>query len=210
MSCFKERLLGALVLSCCLVWVATPSKPFQAASFSLAEAAGLAGGPEEAGEGKKEEHELLFKIVNFALLAGGLFFLLRKPAAEYFAQRSAAIKKSLEEGRKALEDSQAQLAAVEEKLKNLEQEIAAFKASAEREMEAERQRLRQAAAEEAEKILESARLQMETSSRAAILELKAHLAQQVLALAEEMIRKRLDEAGRERLVRQFIARVNSP
>jgi F-type H+-transporting ATPase subunit b len=138
---------------------------------------------------------------------GALAFVLRKPLADFFAQRSASIRKGLEEGRKALEASQAQLKTVEEKLLHLEEEIAAFKASAAREMEAERQRLKLAAAEEAEKILQSARAQTEAAVRAAKLELKSYAAAQAVELAEEIIRRRLDEAGRKKLVGDFLARV---
>jgi F-type H+-transporting ATPase subunit b len=134
---------------------------------------------------------------------------LRKPLADLFAERSASIRKGLEEGRKALEASQAQLKTVEEKLQHLEEEIAAFRASAGREMEAERQRLKLAAADEAEKILQSARAQSEVAVRAAKLELKSYAAEQAVGLAEEIIRRRLDEAARNQLVSDFLARVES-
>jgi F-type H+-transporting ATPase subunit b len=168
----------------------------------------------EGSETAKEEsseppHELLYKIINFAILVGGLGYVLRKPLAEFFSSRSASIQKSLEEGRKALEASQAQLKIVEEKLKGLEAEIAAFKASALREMEAERLRMQQAEADEAERILESARNQTSVAVRAAKLELKRYAAQKSVALAEEMIRARLDDSGRKRLVTQFVATIES-
>ena len=168
-------------------------------------------GSEPAAKEEKSEppHELLYKIINFVILVGGLGYLLRKPMAEFFSSRSASIQKSLDEGRKALEASQAQLKAVEEKLRGLEAEIAAFKASAVREMEAERQRLQQASAEEAAKILESARAQMDTALRGAKLDLKNYAAQQSVTLAEELIRTRLDDAGRKRLVTQFVATLES-
>jgi F-type H+-transporting ATPase subunit b len=206
-----RRILLALILGGCLFGPSTAlgRRSSYLETRSLDSRLGLAKATEGAEEGKAEGHELIFKIINFALLAGGLIFLLRKPAAEFFAQRSASIKKSLDEGRKALEASRAQLDAVEEKLRHLEEEIAAFKASAAKEMEAERQRWQQGAAEEAERILASARAQMETSTRAAILELRTYAAQQALALAEEMIRQRLDDAGRQRLVSRFISRVES-
>lgn len=160
---------------------------------------------EEGSEkGKRETHEGLFKWINFLLLAGGLAFLLRKPAGEFFSQRLASIRKALEEGQRALEASQAQLASIEQKLQQLEQQIAAFKASATQEMQAERERLRQATAREAEKILDSARAQMDSATRAAKLELKVYAAQQALELAEEMIRKRLDDTGRRLLVSRFL------
>jgi F-type H+-transporting ATPase subunit b len=108
-----------------------------------------------------------------------------------------------------LEASQAQLAAVGEKLRRLDEEIAAFKASAVREMEVERQRLKQAAAEEAERALQAARAQLEMATRAARMELKAYAAQQAVELAEEIIRRQLDAAGRRRLVNQFIASLDA-
>jgi F0F1-type ATP synthase membrane subunit b/b' len=76
-------------------------------------------------------------------------------------------------------------------------------------MEAERQRLKLAAADEAEKILQSARAQSEVAVRAAKLELKSYAAEQAVGLAEEIIRRRLDEAARNQLVSDFLARVES-
>jgi F-type H+-transporting ATPase subunit b len=168
-------------------------------------------GTEPAAKEKNSEppHELLYKTINFVILVGGLGYVLRKPMAEFFSSRSASIRKSLDEGRKALEASQAQLQAVEEKLRGLEAEIAAFKASALQEMEAERLRLQQASAEEAARILESARAQMDTALRGAKLDLKNYAVQQSVTRAEELIRTRLDEAGRRRLVTQFVAQLES-
>jgi F-type H+-transporting ATPase subunit b len=160
-----------------------------------------------AAEEKNAEpaHELLYKVINFAILVGGLAFLLRKPLAEFFSSRAASIRKGLEDGRKALEASQAQLQKVEEKLRHLEEEIAALKASAAREMETERQRWRQLAAEEAARIVEAARTQMGTAVRGAKQELKNYVTQRAVTLAEALIHARLDEAGHKRLVSQFVA-----
>ena len=160
--------------------------------------------PPEAEQGFRETREEIYRWMNFLLLAGALVYLGRRPLAEFFAQRSSSVRKALEEGRKALENSLAQLSAVEAKLLHLEEEIAAFKASATREMESDRQRLREAAAGEAERITESARTQMELALRSAKLELRIQAAQQAVELAEQMIRERLDDAGRSRLVSRFI------
>jgi F-type H+-transporting ATPase subunit b len=156
-------------------------------------------------ENSEPPHDLLYKVINFVILVGGLGYVLRKPLAEFFTSRSASLQKALEEGCKALEASQAQLQAVEEKLRGLEGDIAAFKASAAREMEAERQRSQQASAEEAARILESARTQVGTALRSAKQDLKNYAAQQAVTLAEELIRTRLDDSGRRRLVAQFAA-----
>ena len=163
--------------------------------------------PEPSAEekGREPPHELLYKVINFVLLAGGLGYILRKPLAEFFSSRSASIRKSLEEGREAREAAQATLQGVEEKLKHLEEEIAEFKAAAASEMEAERQRLQQTTVEEAARILESARAQMAAAVRGAKLELKGYAAQQAVTVAEGLIRARLDDPGQRRLVGQFAA-----
>jgi len=202
-----RRALARGLLAACLLGLGgslTSARTFTL-HRSLAEARVAEGGAEGKGEGR----ELLYKFINLSLLIGALVYVLRKPLADFFAQRSASIRKGLEEGRKALEASQAQLKTVEEKLRHLEEEIAAFKTAAGREMEAERQRWHLAAAEEAEKILQSARAQTETAVRAARLELKGYAAAQAVELAEEIIRRRLDEAGRRKLVSDFLAEVES-
>ena len=180
---------------------AVPETPLRA--YSLHRGSATATDPERTGEeGKRQEQ--FFKVVNFLLLVGGLAFLARKPLGEFFAQRSASVRKALDEGRKALGASQGQLKTVEEKLRHLEGEIATFKASAVREMEAERQRLRQTSTEEAEKILESARIEIEKATRAAKIELRIYSAQQAVELAEEMIRQRLDDVSRRQLFSRFV------
>lgn len=186
-------------------------KPLVTAGVGVPRLAAIFQAPPEgeAEASNAETKELIYKTINFIILVGGLAFLLRKPLAEFFAQRSADIKGSLEEGRKALEASQARLTAIEEKLKHLEEEIAAFKISAAREMGADRLRVQQAAAAEAEKMLESARSRMETTTRAAKLELRYYIAGEALKQAEQMIHGRMDDTMRSRLVSQFVTKLDA-
>jgi F-type H+-transporting ATPase subunit b len=193
-----RQALTTLLLGACLLGFIGP---LRAGSLHLRYAAAPAEAGEEGGE---QGHGAIYKWINFVILAGGLVYLLRKPLAEFFAGRSASIRKSLEEGRQALEASEAQLRAVEEKLQRLEEEMAAFRTAAWREMEVERERLRQATAEETQKMLESVRAQMETATQQARVELKLYAAGQAVELAEKMIGERLDEASQQRLVGEFI------
>jgi F-type H+-transporting ATPase subunit b len=183
---------------------------------------GLAGivraaalGPEETAAAEHEEkseghkHELLFKWINFVILVGGLGYVLRKPLANFFVQRSASIQKSLDEGRKALEASQAQLQAVEDRLRRFEEEMASFRAAALEEMKAEREHLRRMTATEIEKLMDSLRVQMEVATKQARLELKLYGAQQAVEMARQMIGRRLDDAGQRRLVADFVARLEA-
>lgn len=194
-----RRVFLLLLFVTCLLG---PAQCHEAASNHFGQA--LALPPREAQESGERKHELAFKLINFLLLVGVLGYLLRKPLSEFFLQRSASIRKGLEAGRKALEASQAQFREVEQRLARLGEEIRAFRESAAREMQAERESLRQATREEAKKILDSARAQMETAGQASILELKKYAAQEALRLAEELLRERLDDSSRKRLVSRFV------
>jgi F0F1-type ATP synthase membrane subunit b/b' len=199
----RRALLTLLVLTCLLGF----------AGFVRADAAkpGSAPDAETATEGGHEAgHGALYKWINFVLLVGGLAYVLRKPAGEFFLQRSAGIRKSLEEGRKALETSQAQLRAVEEKLQHFEEAMAAFRAGALREMEEEQARIRKTTVGEAARMMESVRTQMDVAGKQAKLELRLLTAQLAVELAEKIIVQRLDEAGQRRLVNQFVARLETP
>ena len=153
----------------------------------------------EEAVSEEEEHEgesnldLLYKIINFAILVGGLSYILKKPLAQFFAERTATIRKELEEGRKALETSNSRLKSVEEKMDGLEQHIATLKETAEKEEAAERVRLKEAARREAERIEEAARNEIESATRVAKVELKSFAAQQAIRLAEEILRNRMDK-----------------
>ncbi len=184
-----------------VAWLLAPARRLSAKS-SLALLLVLAPeGAQEGGEGKYSEG---YKIINFVLLIGIAGFLLRKPLAGLLVQRSALIRKSLEEGRRALEASQAQLREAEQKLSRLAEEIRAFEEEAAREMRAERERLRKTTGEEAEKILESAQAQVEAATRVGIFELRKFAAQEALKLGEQLIRERLDDSSRKRLVGRFV------
>ncbi len=190
-----------LIVAVCLLGVAGGRR---AGAFSLGAMAAA-----EEGQGEEKGHGTVFKWINLALLVGGLGFVLRKPLAQFFLDRSASISKGLEEGRKALEAADAQLQAVEQKLKHFEEEMAAFRAGALKEMGEEHENLRRMAAQEAAKILDSVRVQMDVASKQARLELRLHAASLAVEMAEKMVIQRIDAPAQKRLVSQFLDRLGA-
>jgi F-type H+-transporting ATPase subunit b len=164
----------------------------------------------QSGESSGSSRDELFKLINFLIMVGVLVYVLRKPLSDFFADRLDSIHQALNQGRHAVEISEAKLAEIEYKLANVEREIAAFRAESEREMQAERERLKQSADLEAQRILEFAQVQIEAATRLAKAELKKYAAQQAVELAEALIRQRLDNTGRERLVGNFLAGLEKP
>jgi F-type H+-transporting ATPase subunit b len=163
----------------------------------------------EHGGGESHEASPIYRWINFAILVGGLAYVLRKPAAQFFAERTDSIRKSLEEGRNALSAAEEQLRAVEQKLQGFEKEMAAFRAAALKEMEDEHARMHKATEQEAEKMMESVRVQMDVASKQARLELRVYAAEQAVALAERFVAGRMDDARQKRLVSQFVEKLGA-
>lgn len=183
---------------------AAPSSISAAVPARIQPALLAAQAPAHEASSESTDHERLFDWINFIILVAVLVYVLRKPLAQFFAGRSSALEHDLEEARKAFEAARAQLAEAEEKMRRLDEHIAAYKAAAMREQETERERLRRAAEEEAQRVLASARAMIESATQAARLELKSAAAIEAVAMAERIIRERLDDAARARLVSQFL------
>ena len=194
-----SRALRAGLLAVCLLGA------FQISRASLLAAAPPAEKAEEAGS----SHELLFETINFILLAGFLVYLYRKRGRAFFNERSDTIRKSLEEGRQALERSQARLADAEKKLAGLRDEVKALKKRAEAEIADEQERMWQAAEDEARRIEEFAKARILAATNSAKLELKNYVVEQALEQARSKIQQRLDEESRKKLVGFFLADLSS-
>lgn len=154
---------------------------------TLAAASEAEGEHTQEGAGK----ELLFKWLNFILVFGALGYLLRKPAQKFFRGQRAAIRTAIQDAREARQQSQARLQEVEQRLARLEQEVEAMRKEAAANAAAEKQRIHEAAQREAERILATTRAEMDSTTRAARLELRAYTARLAVNLAEQSIQKRL-------------------
>ena len=198
-----SRALRAGLLAVCLL---AGLQAFRAPVFAAAPPAAQAA---EGGAGGEASHELLFEIINFTLLAGLLVYLYRKRGKAFFNERSEAIRKSLDEGRQALEASQARLADAEKKLAGFQDEVQALKKRAEAEIADEQERMRHAADDEARRIGEFAKARIQAEINAAKLELKDYVAGQALDQARGLIQQRMDEESRKTLVDFFLAGLSS-
>ncbi|HET7100177.1 MAG TPA: ATP synthase F0 subunit B [Terriglobia bacterium] len=194
-----KRVLRAGLLAVCLLG------SVQVFRAPLLAAVPPAGKAEESGS----SHELLFEIINFVLLAGLLGYLYRKRGQAFFNERSEAIRKNLEEGRQALERSQARLADAEKKLAGLQEEVRTLKQRAEGEIANEQERMRQAAEDEAHRIEEFAKARILAATNLAKLELKDYVVEHALEQARSRIQQRMDEESRKKLVGYFLADLNS-
>jgi F-type H+-transporting ATPase subunit b len=131
--------------------------------------------------------QILLHLLNFVILAGGLYFILYKPVKEFMAKREQHYKEIDDYAMKNRVEAEELRKAAQEKLDAAEEEIAAMHVKASDEIEAEKQRQLGEARAEARRILE-------TAGKTADLRTKKALAdanEDIRTLAVEAVRKML-------------------
>jgi F-type H+-transporting ATPase subunit b len=158
----------------------------------------------EEGGGTQERANDIFKWINFALVAVGLFWLFGKVLPSKFRASADAISFAITKATAAKAEADRHLREAEEKLARLEQEVAELRATAQREGVAEAERIRSAAQNDAQRVELAAKVEIEATERAARLELKAIAANLAVDGAESLLAKQLTPQVQEALVSAFV------
>jgi ATP synthase F0 subunit b len=173
-------------------------------TFAAEEAQHGASSGEHGGGHAESPLTAVWKWGNFLILFGGLGWYLRQPLREFLETRSRSIEEGLASGRLARESALKRMSEIENRMARLDDEVRALRAQAAREAEEERARILESAKVEAQKILEVAHREIEGLKQSARLELKAHVADLAVKLAEERLQKSVGSAENKRLVLRFI------
>ena len=126
-------------------------------------------------------------ILNFAVIAGVIFWAGRKYLPGMFSARTAAIQKAMQEAQKASEEARRRLAEVESRLMRLDGEIGMMRDAVEKEAAAEEARIQAAVKEDARKMVESAQQEIASAIKTARRELTAYAADLAVGLAQKQI-----------------------
>ena len=151
--------------------------------------------------GSVESAYWLCVIFNFAVIAAVIFWFSRKNLPGLFRDRTASIRRAMEEARQASAEANQRLSGIEQRLAKLNEEIAAMRSSAEKEAAAEEERIKAATADEAHKIADAAGQEIAAAAKSARRELKAYAADLAVTLASKQIH--VDPATDQGLVRRF-------
>ncbi|MBN1938231.1 MAG: ATP synthase F0 subunit B [Candidatus Aminicenantes bacterium] len=170
------------------------------AARSAAEEHGEAG-HESGGSG------FIWKVVNFAVLFGAMFFFLRKPLGAMLAKRVDVVREVLEDARQDREKAEAKLAEAQARAAALENEASRLKEQAAVEGREETKRIRALAVRETERIKTLASQEVAFQLQAGIRDLKEYTAELAAGLAEERIKKRLTQSDQSDLIDRSIERL---
>jgi F-type H+-transporting ATPase subunit b len=166
-----------------------------------------AASPALAAEGGAGE--LFFPLLNFALLLAVLVYFGRRPIMGFFNDRRLRIQEDLEAAAEQKRQAEERYAGWQRKLAHLEEEIAAIREASRDRAASEREHILADARASAERIRADATAAIEQELRRSRSVLREEAASLAIELAENLLRVQVSDADRERLVSEFIARVEA-
>lgn len=146
---------------------------------------------------------MFFEVVNFAVLAVLVGWLLAKALPKAFRNRTTVIQKHLVDARTATEEASIRLNSVEDRLSKLDEQIATMRAQAEKDAVAEEGRIKASVEEDKGKILEAAEQEIFAATALARREIQKFAAE--LAI-DQAAKKLVISAETDRLLIQSFAR----
>jgi F-type H+-transporting ATPase subunit b len=148
-----------------------------------------------------------YKVMNFAVLAIGLFLLLRKPVSQALNARIQGIKEQLVELESKKKAAEEELARYNEKLATLEGEAGEIVAEYIRQGEEARARILTEAESTAEKLEDQAKKNIEHEFNQAKARLQEEIIDKALLKAEEIIKSKISDDDQISLVDEYLAKV---
>ena len=148
-----------------------------------------------------------YRVLNFAVLAGALVFLLRKPLSQALDSRIKGIRAQLEDLEAKKAEAEKVLSEYNAKIARLSQESEGIVAEYVRQGNEAKARILKEAELSAYKLEEQARRNIENEFEVAKLRLQQDIFEKAMIKAEEIIKKNITADDQNRLVDEYLDKV---
>ena len=170
---------------------------------SLAYAAG--------GEGEGSSREMFidfaWRVANFVVLVGFLYWFLAKKIKEFFFERRQSIKATIDEKVAEKEETEKKFREYSAKLDKATEEISNIFELIKSQGTVEKEKIIEDAKKAAEKMKEDAQTRMEQEFKAAKNQLRAEAAKLSVEMAEEILKKNITQEHHEYMVKDYLDKV---
>lgn len=158
--------------------------------------------------GEHAEPPVMYKWINFAILAAGLGYVAVKSGGPALRGRAEEILDSLSAARRRSEETARKAAEMDRKMAGLQAQIEAVRQEAKQEMEREAGRIQAETAELLAKVEQHALQEIAAAGSAARKGLQVHAADLALSLARQKAQARLTPTVQDSLVDGFVRSLN--
>lgn len=147
-------------------------------------------------------------IVNFLVVFGALGFVLRKPVAKTFQERSKTVSDKVNAADKAAAKANQELRTWEDKWNAADNEIASYRKDTEERMKLHHEKAIQEAAEEAARIAKEATLVAQSEAVRAMQSVEREVIERVVGSARSFFRTNLSDGDKHSVVKDYLERVH--
>lgn len=152
---------------------------------------------------------LLYPTINFAILAGALFYFLREPTKSFVRTRHTTLKDELDRTQVKLVEAQRQYQDYTQRLSSMDAEITSLVQTVRSEAESSKVRILTEARRSADQIVIDSKRTAESLLTEFKDQVRVDLANQVIARTEAILKTKMTGDVREALKRDFSKQVES-
>ncbi len=150
-----------------------------------------------------------YRVMNFSVLALVLFFLLKKPASKALGDRIKSIKEQINDLEQKKGEAEKELEQFNQKLSLLEKEAEEIVEKYKQQGEEARAKIIKEAEAAADKLQDQARKNMDYELEEASKKIQGDILEKALAKAELMIQEQISKEDQDRLIDEYLQKVEA-
>lgn len=150
---------------------------------------------------------LTWRVINTVALIALLIYFVKKPLVTFFAERKDQIRRDLAEAVEQREAALRLLAEYKEKIAGMEKELDRMRVELRKAAESDSEKVMVNAERMSGAIVESAKMTAEQEVRKARESLRNEAVELAVQMAETMIREKITEKDRKRIVEDYLVKV---
>ena len=147
------------------------------------------------------------KVINFGVLVIALFFIAKKPVAEFFSSRAKGIEDEIKGLEQKKADAEKKLAEYQARFRSLDQESKKIVEEYIKQGEEAKIRILAEAEAQAAKLEAMAKRNIEQEFKAAKTKLQQEIAEKAMIKAEELIKASISSDDQDKLVDEYLKKV---
>jgi F-type H+-transporting ATPase subunit b len=152
--------------------------------------------------------DFLGKVINFTVLFGGLFLILRKPVKNYLEQRVKKEDFSIKEAMETRNESEEKLKSALSRLDVLSEKVRAIKDEAEQDGEKQKEKILESAQKEADRLKDMSKQEIESIYASVMKELRSYAAEVTIEEAAKRIKQRMTPKIQSAIIDRSIERLD--
>lgn len=146
----------------------------------------------------------LWKVANFAILAGALGWAAVRKGGPYFRSRTTEIQKGIAEAARVRQEAEARAAEIERRIAGLAADVETLRRTSREEMAGEGERIQAETAQLLARISSQAEQEIASAGKLARRELRAYSVDLAIEIATQRVHDRMSPQTQESLVGSFV------